>query len=139
MRVALAVGLVVLAAVALKDPIATLFGSRLPPFLSALVEMHSGRAYGSEVAPTLYQARVVLEIILGCALLATGWCMLRKKPRIGVPLGFGVLLFYLGPMDLILFYFEQFSTIIFVLFQFLLLVGLLYYRFRFTPGIKVKW
>jgi hypothetical protein len=36
-----------------------------------------------------------------------------------------------------LFYFEQFSTIILVLYQLILLLGLIYYRTRFTSGGKV--
>jgi hypothetical protein len=137
LRVTLATGFLIMAVIAFKDPVGTLFSSYFPPLLASIFTAHSGRWYGSELAPWLYQARVIMEIALGSLLVAVTVLLLRRNPRIGVPLGFGVLIVYLATIDMLLFYFEQFSTIIFVLYQFLLLFGLIYYRTRFSPGASI--
>lgn len=139
LRILLAIGSMFLAYVAFKNPIDYFFGSSMPASIrSIFFEFHSGRWFGSEIAPQLYQARVVLEVILGSLFIAVCILLFRNKARIGVPLGFGAILVYLGTIDMLLFYFEQFSTILFVLYQLLLLLGLIYYRTRFLPPGKTQ-
>jgi len=138
LRFTLAVGFLVMAAIAFKNPAYALLSTRFPVLVETLITgIHSGRSYGIETAPGLYQARVIMEITLGCALFVVSLLLFFKKPRIGVPLGFGLLLLYLATIDTLLFYFEQFSTILLVLYQLLLSLGLIYYRTRFTTGAKV--
>ena len=140
LRILMAVGFLVMAAIAFKNPINFLLGHYLPPFLQALViDIHSGRWYGGETSPGLYQARLGMEIILGCLLVISALLLFFKRPRYGIPLAFGTLMLYIVAVNVLLFYFEQFSTIIFVFYQFLLLLGLIYYRTHFTAGPKVKW
>lgn len=137
LRLSLAFGFVIFTYFAFKNPIGYLIGSYIPPMIKSIFfEFHSGRWFGGEIAPQLYQARVVLEIALGSMLSAVGFLLFRNKPHIGVPLGFGVILVYFGTIDMLLFYFEQFSTILYVLYQLLLLLGLFYYRTRFLPAGK---
>jgi len=137
LRVALAIGFFITSVIAFKNPLGALLNSRFPSFwVSRLIGTQLGRGYGSEMAPGLYQLRVTLEIALGFLLLANSYLLFSKRTRIGVPLGFGILLFYLAAFDILLFYFEQFSTIIFVIFQCLLLIGLMYYRTRFISGVS---
>ena len=137
LRLSLAIGLLGLAYVAFKNPIAYLLGPYIPESIrSIFFEFHSGRWFGSEIAPGLYHARVILEIILGSLLIAGAIFLFRNKARIGVPLGFGTILVYLGTIDMLLFYFEQFSTILSVLYQLLLFLCLIYYRTRFLPPAK---
>lgn len=139
LRLALAIGFVIMSFVAFKNPASALLSSRFPSFWgSTFIGAHSGRWYGSESAPELYQARVILEVVLGSLLLLNSIFLFLKKTRIGISLGFVILLFYLATIDILLFYFEQFSTIIFVIYQFLLLVGLIYYRGRFQSEDLIR-
>jgi hypothetical protein len=138
LRLILAIGLLLMAVMAVKNPASDLMNSHLPTFWGSLVfGAHSGRWLGSEIAPGLYQARVALEIALGSLLFVNSLLLFYKKARLGIPLGFGILIFYLTAIDPLLFYFEQFSSIFFVGFQYLLLTGLIYYRTHFLPTIKL--
>ena len=139
LRVSLAIGFLIMSIVAFKNPLGAFLNSRFPSFWgSKLIGTQLGRWYGSETAPDLYQLRVILEIALGFLLLADSLFLFYKKRRIGIPLGFGILLFYLAAIDILLFYFEQFSTLIFVIFQCLLLIGLMYYRTRFASEARER-
>ena len=138
LRLSLAVGFVILTYFAFKNPIGYLLAPYRPSITESIFfEAHSGRWFGGEIAPQLYQVRVILEILLGCLLSVVWFLLFRNKPRIGIPLGFGVILVYFGTIDMLLFYFEQFSTILFVLYQLLLLLGCFYYRTRFLPAGKI--
>lgn len=137
MRLLLVFAFLIMAFTAIKTSLGDLLNTRIPEFWgSSLFSSHSGRWYGVESAPGLYQARVSLEVALGILLFANGLLFGYAKTRIAVPLGFGLLIFYLTAIDPLLFYFEQFSTIIFVSFQYLLLAALIYYRSRFLPKIQ---
>ncbi|OGO41366.1 MAG: hypothetical protein A2W36_01185 [Chloroflexi bacterium RBG_16_58_14] len=137
LRLGLAIGFMIMAVMAFKNPASGLLESHLPGFWgSFLFGVHSGRWLGSESAPGLYQARVTLEVVLGILLFVTGLLLFYKQARLAVPLGFGLLIFYLATIDMLLFFFEQFSTITFVIFQYLLLIGVIYYRSRFLPNKK---
>jgi hypothetical protein len=132
LRLSLAIGFVIMALIAFKNPAGAILAPYLPPSWGPIIiGTHSGRWFGSESAPGLYQARVTLEVVLGSLLLSNSILLFLRKTRIGIPIGIGVLLFYLAVIDILLFYFEQFSTIMFVTYQFLLLMGLIYYRSRF--------
>ena len=135
LRLGLAIGLLVMALVAFKNPVTELLGEKFPNFLgSSFFSAQYGQHYDSQAAPGLYQARLILEIILGALLILASVLLFYKKTRLGIPLAFGIVLLYLSTISVLLFYFEQFSTIAFVSFQFLLLLGLVIYRNRFLPS-----
>ena len=137
LRLILAVAFLLMAVIAFKNPASDLLNSRLPDFWgSSLFSAHSGRWLASESAPGFYQARVTLEIVLGCLLLMNSLLLFYKKTRLGIPLGFGIMILHITAINTLLFYFEQFSTIGYVFFQFLLLTGLIYYRTHFLNGNK---
>ena len=73
---------------------------------------------------------------MGSLLFGTSLLLFFKQARYAIPLGFGLMIFYIATITTLLFYFEQFSTISFVLFQYLLLFGLVIYRKRFLPDIN---
>lgn len=134
LRFALAIGFFVMALIAFKDPAEAFLSSHSPALLDSWLKFlgaHSGRSFGSELSATLYQARVIMEVILGSLILLVSLLLYRRRLRAGIPLGITVLLVYLGTINMFLFYFEQFSTILLVLYQFVLLMGLIYYRTRF--------
>jgi hypothetical protein len=140
LRLLLALGFLGMAFMAFKNPATSLWGSLLPPpVLNFLNLAHSGRWYGPELAPELYNTRIYLEIALGSLLLLVSLLLLLKKPKLAIPLGFGSLFLYFATIDMLLFFFEQFSTIIFVIYQVLLILGLIYYCTRFSPRNQVKW
>jgi hypothetical protein len=133
LRMVLAGGFLLMSIIAFKNPASAWLDSRLDPFwLTKLLGVHSGRWFDNLFSPGLYQARIILEIILGCLLLLNSLLLFLKKTRAGIVLGFGQLLVYLGTVNMLLFYFEQFSTIILVVYQYALLIGIIYYRTRFS-------
>jgi hypothetical protein len=137
LRLLMAFAFILMAIVSVKNPVGELLSSRLPEFwASSLFATHSGRWFGVESAPGLYQTRIVMEIVIGVLLFAEALLLSFKKTRLAIPLGFGILIFYLTAIDPLLFFFEQFSTIIYVSFQYLLLAGLIYYRAHFLPTIN---
>ena len=135
LRAGLAVGFLLMALIAVENLAGDLLSARLPgSWFTLLLESRAGSDLNIQLAPGLYQTRVVLEAAIGCLLLANSVLLLARKTRLAIPLGFGILIFYLTAIDPLLFYFEQFSTILFVLFQFLLLSGLIQYRRRFLSA-----
>jgi hypothetical protein len=81
-------------------------------------------------------ARLILEGIVGMALLTGSILIIIKQVRLGINIGYYGLLLSLTTVDLLLFYFDQFSTILIALLQFLVLVGMIYYRKGIPKGIS---
>jgi hypothetical protein len=103
-------------------------------FLSPLVI--SGRVAGPR-ALAWYEARLVLEAVVGLVLLAGAAALLLRREPAGVALGLLGLMLSLTIVDLMVFYFEQFSTILVAGVQFAVLIGLHRYRQRFL--LRRRW
>jgi hypothetical protein len=137
LRLLIAFAFLLMTFIAVKNPVGDLLNVYLPQsWASGFFSTHTGRWFGFESAPGLYQTRVVMEVVLGVLLLVSSLLLVFRVTRLAIPLGFGILIFYLTAIDPLLFFFEQFSTIVFVGFQYLLLAALIYYRTHFLPKIK---
>jgi hypothetical protein len=140
----LVAGLLGLGLLALKNPIEAMMQGHLSGFMESVVaDSFAGRRIEAEVAPGLFKARLVFEVLVGSLLLSAGVLMVYRRnihflPPIeppstnslhwGITLGFIGILLSLTTMNIFLFYFEQFSTISVVAVQFALLIGLAYFR-----------
>ena len=82
LRLGLAIGFLIMALMAFKNPVSDLMSSQLPDFWGSMIfGAHSGRWYGSDVAPGLYQARITLEIVMGSLLFGTSLLLFYKQAR----------------------------------------------------------
>jgi hypothetical protein len=131
LRDLLIVGLLGIGLLMWKNPLSVLlshwFGGNVAVFLSSL---RLGREVASIGASGWFEARLVLEVVVGLLLILAAAMLLSKRYRQGTVIGIVGLFISLTTVDLLLFYFEQFSTILTTSFQFLLLIGLYYYRSR---------
>ena len=127
-RILLAIGLLAIGLLNLKNPASILMSGWLPPAIGNILGLVSGRHIDAAAAPSLFEIRVVLELVVGLLLLASAFLLLARRASQGSALGSVALLLSLTTVNLLLFYFEQFSTIITTTVQFILLAGLVYYR-----------
>ncbi len=129
LRVGLAVGLLGIGLLTLKNPACVLLEPYLPESLHLVLEhLYAGRQTDPASAPGWFAARVVLEVGLGTLFILAAGLAAAGHKRWGSTIGIGALLLSLTTVNLLLFYFEQFSTVITTIIQFLLLIGLLYWR-----------
>lgn len=124
----LAIGLLAIGLLNLKNPASILLSGWLPSGIGNILGLVSGRHIEAAVAPSLFEIRVVLELVVGFLLVTSAFLLIAKRANQGSALGFVGLLLSLTTVNLLLFYFEQFSTIITTTVQFILLAGLVYYR-----------
>jgi hypothetical protein len=128
----LGLGMLLLALLTLKNPSQVWLKNVMPNSgLLAFLQAHSGREITAGEAPTLFNIRVGLEVVIGLSLLVSIILLLAGRKRLAFDLGYFSLLVSLVVLDLLVFYFEQFSTVISVAFQFLLLFGVMFYRRKY--------
>lgn len=124
-------GIAALGLLALKNPAEVLLAGSAPRFSAWLAGVALGRTIDVGGTSRLMLARVTLETLAGCLLLASAGLLAGRRERLGVTLGQAALLLMLTAVNLIVFYYEQFSTMLTAGVQFLALLGLLYYRNEF--------
>ncbi len=130
LRGLLVAGLVLLALIFLKNPLAS--APWMPQGISQFLEgMRLGPEITSRSASGLAEVRMGLEVGIGVLTLAAAGLLAFKRVNAGAALGYLALVVALLTLDVLVFYFEQFSTLLVVAYQFLLLMGLLAYRRRF--------
>jgi hypothetical protein len=83
-----------------------------------------------------FEARVMLESLIGLFLCVSALIWLFNQERIAVMTCIVTLLFSLSVANLLVFYFDQFSAIITSAIQFILLIGILRYRQLFLNPIN---
>jgi hypothetical protein len=128
-RTLLAIGILSIGLLTLKNPTHVLLDPWLPQGIHKVMEsLYAGRQIDPASAPSWFTARVVLEVVLGTFFLLSAGLVAAGRKKWGSILGIGALLLSLTTVNLLLFYFEQFSTVITTVIQFLLLLGLLYWR-----------
>ena len=133
LRIAIVLGLCITGILALIKWIVFLSQSLGPDSSrQALVEMAAASSVETPTGLYWFVARLLLEGIVGIALLAGGVLITAKHVRQGVNLGYYSLLLSLTSVNLLLFYFDQFSTIVIALLQFIVLMGMIYYRKGYT-------
>jgi len=129
LRTLLAIGLMSIGLLTLKNPAHVLLDPWLPEGVHEVMEnLYAGRRIDPASAPGWFTARVVLEVALGALLILSAVLVASGRKKWGSTLGIGAFLLSLTTVNLLLFYFEQFSTVITTIIQFLLLIGLLYWR-----------
>jgi len=124
-------GMAALGLLALKHPAEVLLAGSAPRFSAWLAGLALGRTIDVGGTSKLMAARVALEIVAGCLLMAGAALLVARRERLGVAIGQAALLLMLTTANLLVFYYEQFSTILTAGVQFLALLGLLYYRHEF--------
>src|SRR3972149_2918253 len=92
---------------------------------------------GGPRALAFFEARLVLEAVVGLMLGAAALALVFRREAGGVTLGVMGLMLALTVIDLMVFYFDQFSTIPLAAVQFTLLIGLHAYRRRFLQ--RRRW
>jgi hypothetical protein len=136
LRIALVFGLFVTGILALLKWILFLSHSLGPDSThQALVEMAAASSAGTPTGLYWFIARLVLEGLVGMALLVGSILIIFKQVRRGMNLGYYGLLLSLTTVNLLLFYFDQFSIIMIALLQFAVLMGMIYYRKGYTKVI----
>jgi hypothetical protein len=129
LRILLIIGISAIGLLTLKDPFQVSLAGWLPPEVSNLLQnLYAGRRIDPLIAPSWFETRLVLEVVVGILLLVSASLLIVGRKKQGAALGFMALLLSLTTVNLLLFYFEQFSTIITTSIQFLLLLGLVYYQ-----------
>ncbi len=128
LRIYLVVGLVVMAALTLKNPLTVLLAPSMPQVSAWLSSLHIGREIPAAAAPFWFELRLGLEVCVGILMLVSAGLLLAKRYRLGAAIGYWALVVSLSAVTVLVFYFEQFSTIISTGLQFVLLIGMLIYR-----------
>jgi len=135
MRISLAIGLLAIGLLTLKNPFQVAFGNWLPPAISIFLQnLYSGRHIDPSTSPLWFGIRLVLEVTVGSLFIVSVIRLFRKQIQKGVRLAFIALIVSLTTVNLLLFYFEQFSTIMTTLIQFILLLEVIYYQRRLTES-----
>jgi hypothetical protein len=101
---------------------------KISTILTHLLDTH---VLNSNTGLNWFEARIVLEGIIGCLVLVSAGLFAIGNDRQAVFIGYFGLLLSLTVVNLLVFYFDQFSTIIQAMIQFIILLGLIRYRFRF--------
>jgi hypothetical protein len=135
MRLFLAVVLVGLGLLSLKNPASIALQSANPTLSGWLAGLAYGRHVDAVPSSSLMMARAALEVTAGAMLLLGGLLIFARRARPGVAVAYGALLLLLTTVDLLVFYFEQFSTMLTAGVQLLALLGVLYYRNEFMEPV----
>lgn len=131
-RLALAVGLILLSLAALGGVIVPLLAITNPQNLEAwIAQLIAAEEVRSPTGLIWFTAWVLLDGAIGAMLLVAAVLLLIRQDRLGVRLGILVLLAALTVVNLLAFYFNQFATVVWALTQFTALLALLRYRQRF--------
>jgi hypothetical protein len=132
LRAALIGSLAALGVWSLFFPISIIAEFRSPGKLqSTITATVSQGLLRSETTITWFELRLGLEFSIGIILIAAAFFMAANRQARGVQMGYIGLLLLLTTVDLLVFYFDQFTTIINATLQLVVLLGLLYYRFKF--------
>jgi len=131
-RAALAGGLAGLGALGLWRSLPAWSALSQPDRVAALLAslVAAGRIGGPR-ALAWFEARLILEAVVGMMLGVAALALLVRRESGGVALGMMGLMLSLTVIDLMVFYFDQFSTILLAAVQFTVLIGLHAYRRRF--------
>ena len=129
-RTLLAIGLLIVGLLMLKNPANTWISEWLPQDLARVLGDVAGRHIDPTTSPVWFDVRLALEVTLGFLLVVSAGLLAAGRVRIGSALAFIVLILSLTTLNLLLFYFEQFSTIITTTIQFVLVFALIRYRRR---------
>jgi hypothetical protein len=129
-RTFLAVGLLFVGLLTLKNPSNFWVSARLPQDIARVLGDVAGRHIDPTTSPAWFEVRLALETVLGVVFLGSAGLLAVGRVRIGSALAFTALIFSLTTLNVLLFYFEQFSTIITTSIQFALVFALIRYRRR---------
>ena len=135
-RYLLVAGLALVGALALFNLLqwlVTAFFGASPGLLKALLDLSGLSASTGGVAWLV--VRVILECMVGVALLIAAGLFVVGQERRGFRFAYYGLLLSLMTVNLLVFYFDQFRAVFSTLAQFVLLLATLYYRQRYlTPA-----
>jgi hypothetical protein len=134
-RIMLGIGMILLGFLTLKNPFQVWLERIVPD--STWVAFLRARLGGEILtidSPTLFNLRLILEVVIGLSFLVTVVLLLLGKIRHAINLGLLSILVSIAVLDLLLFYFEQFSTVATVGFQFIMLYGVLDYRRKYLKN-----
>ena len=110
------------------------YPDRVAALLASLVA--AGRIGGPR-ALAWFEARLILEAVIGLMLGAAAVALVARREFAGVAIGLMGLMLSLAVVDLMVFYFDQFSTILLAAVQFVVLIGLHAYRRRYLQ--RRRW
>jgi hypothetical protein len=91
------------------------------------------QGYGLALIDWFFRLQV-MQGLVGVMLVAGAVLLLSRQEERGIRFSYLGLLIYLTIVNLLLFYYNQFSTIISATIQFILLLGVLYYRQRYSQN-----
>jgi hypothetical protein len=116
----------------LKNPASIWAAQWLPDDAARLLAAVAGRHIDAASSPFWFDMRLILEVTLGLALLASAALLAVGRVKAGSGLALIAVIASLTTLTLLLYYFEQFSTIITTTIQFVLVMALIRYRRRLT-------
>lgn len=128
----LATGLLLVGLLTLKNPASIWAAQWLPDDAARLLAAVAGRHIDAASSPFWFDMRLILEVTLGLALLASAALLAVGRVKAGSGLALIAVIASLTTLTLLLYYFEQFSTIITTTIQFVLVMALIRYRRRLT-------
>jgi hypothetical protein len=128
----LAIGLLFVGLLTLKNPASIWAAQWLPDDAARFLAVVAGRHIDAATSPFWFGIRLVLEVTIGFALLASAALLAVGRVKAGSGLALIAATASLTTLTLLLYYFEQFSTIITTTIQFVLVMALIRYRRRLT-------